>query len=398
MKDQYFSADGGFGAEPEPIAGDEFFDTLKSPRAERDLMLERLYRICLDNDFDGVTVNGGTLECRVPSFAERYRLEARERGGVLEIDLADCAPLAATPEVLAFLRRHDEPRYPLRRTVASPEEIQDALDDLQSAADDLFGFSHDLAEARHTSASADAALEANFALRDTPFEISQLDCRAAGMMHDRRTLWYPSAGDDFRDLIFCSGRYPGIDLAPELFVHTDCSVRFDLDSPGRVHEDAHTAVTLHPDREFDRMTVPHREFAHWECEDAGRVRLYRAEIVSDRFGTITRPLIYAVCENEWFAAEFLAPNRVAVDTVCHVRYGNGFGGAVASGAWLLRALKLLRTRHYLSDPALGMQDADEEVLRRYPQLAGAPVRLVPGKTIPGKFWSKHGDVTVYEVR
>ena len=122
-----------------------------SPRNYKDqkiMMLERLHHICLDNFFDDVTVNGSTLECDVRSFDERYHLEAREQNGVLEIDLEDCKPLPVTPEVLAFLRRHNERCYPLRRTVTSLEDIQDALDDLESAADDLFGFSHDLVARR----------------------------------------------------------------------------------------------------------------------------------------------------------------------------------------------------------------------------------------------------------
>ena len=362
------------------------------------MMLEQLYSLCRNDFFDAVTVNGDTLVCEIPSFDERYRLEAVETGGVLDLELADCAPLAVTPEVLDFLRQHGETAYPLRRRVAAADEIQDALDDLESAADDLFGFAHDLAETRHTPESAEAALAANFALRDTPREHSQLDSRAAGEMREKRTLWYPSAGQDFRDLVFCSGEYPGIGAAPELFVHTDCLPGFDLDAPGTVHADRHTEVTLHMEREFDRFAAPRRKFAHWDCEDAGRIILYRAEVVSDRFGRIVRPVIYAVCENEWFAAEFLAPNRIAVDTVCHVRYGNGFGGAVASGAWLLRTLKVLHARHYLSDPAgLEMLDADEEVLCRYPQLAGVPAELRPGTVVPGRLWSNHGDVTVYDV-
>lgn len=361
------------------------------------MMLERLFHTCIDNFFDDVTVDGGRLGCEIPSFDRRYRLAARESRGVLELELADSAPLAVTPEVQDFLHRHGEPGYPLRRIVACPEELQDALDDLQSAADDLFGFSRDLAEGRHTLASAESALEANFALRDTPREHAQLDSPAADAMREKRLLWYPSAGPDFRDLVFCSGEYPGVDVAPELFVHTDSSPQFDMSAPGRVHEDAHTAVTLHPVREFDRLTVPRREFAHFDSEDAGRIALYRAEVVSDRFGSFARPLVYAACENEWFAAKFLAPNRIAAAVVCHVRYGSGFGGAAASGAWLLRALKPLRTRFFISDPQLEMQDADERVLRRYPELAGPPAALTPGTVIPGKFWSRHGDVTVYSV-
>ena len=38
MKNQFFHVDWGFGGKPEPISSDEFSDTLKSLRAERDFI------------------------------------------------------------------------------------------------------------------------------------------------------------------------------------------------------------------------------------------------------------------------------------------------------------------------------------------------------------------------
>ena len=253
-------------------------------------MMEELYELCLDNDFDAVKLEGSILTCGIRSFDNRYRLEAVGKEGAVELALADCLPLAVTPEVSAFLQKHGETDYPLRRTVRSADVMQDVLDDLQSAADDLFGFAHDLAEKRHSAKSAESALQSNFDLRDTPRETAQLDGLAAGEMRAKRTCWYPSADRDFRDLVFCSGEYPEIDISPELFIHTDCNPNFDLDAPGIVYEDAHTRVTLRIEREFDRLSVPRGEFAHWASREAGCIILYQAEIVSDRFGRIERPL------------------------------------------------------------------------------------------------------------
>ncbi len=361
-------------------------------------MLEEFYNICLENDFDDIRINGNVLNCDVRSFDHRYHLQAVQKKSTLELFLEDNVPFDVTPEVLDLLKNHGEMSYPICRTVRSTDEIQDKLDELQSAADDLLGFCRDLAERRHTEVSAESALQCNFSLRDTPQEIAQLDPRAAYEMRAKRVLWYPSAGNDFRDLIFCSGEYPGIDITPELFVHTDCMPDFDLDTPGAVYKDRHTAVTLYKEREFDRMTVPQMEFAHWKSHDAGRIILYRAEIISDRFGKIEQHLLYVVCENEWFAAEFLIPNRIAVETVCRVRYGSGFGGAAASGAWLLNVLKILRTRYFISDPLPKMQDGDHAVMKKYPQLAGECAEFEPQQEIDGKIWSNHGDVTVYAIR
>ena len=361
-------------------------------------MMENFYDTCLDNDFDNITLCGNTLDCNIRSFNNHYHLRTIQKNNTLELYLSDHIPFEATSTVLDFLKKHGESTYPLCRLVRSTDEMQDVLDDLQSAADDLFGFCHDLAEYRHTEISAEKALQCNFSLRDTPFELAQLDPCAAWEIRSKRTLWYPSAGNDFRDLIFCSGKYPGIDLDPELFIHTDCKPDFDLDIPGIVYQDKHTVVTLCKVREFDRLTVSQQEFAHWESKESGRILLYQAVIISDRFGKIERPLIYVVCENEWFAAEFLIPNRIAVETVCHVRYGSGFGGAATSGTWLRYALKILHSRTFISDPVPEMQNGDLQVLDKYPQLAGSPAELVPQMDIDGKLWSKHGDVTIYEVK
>ncbi len=361
-------------------------------------MLEAFYNACLENDFDDIKLKGNVLNCHIRSFDNRYHLQAVQKGSFLELVLADRMTIDITPDVLVFLQKHGESSYPLCRIVRSSKEIQHALDELQSVADDLLGFCRDLAERRHTDVSAERAFQSSFSLRDTPQELAQLDSRAAYEMRAKSVLWYPSAGNDFRDLIFCSGEYPGINSTPELFVHTDCMPDFDLDTPGVVHKDPYTTVALYKEREFDRLTVPQMEFAHWKSQEAGRMILYRVEMISDRFGKIERPLIYVVCENEWFAAEFLIPNRIAVETVCRVRYGSGFGGAATSGAWLLNVLKILRTRCFISDPLLEMQDGDYTVLKKYLQLAGVPAELATQLEIDGKLWSNHGDVTVYEVR
>ena len=361
-------------------------------------MLNELYKSCLDNDFDDMQCCGATLSCNIRSFDNHYHLQAVQKDDILELSLSDRLGFRITPGVLDFLKKHGESAYPLFRTITDINLLQDVLDELQSAADDLFGFCRDLAENRHTETSAEYALQKNFSLRDAPQELAMLDPRAAWEMRSKRVLWYPSAGNDFRDMIFCSGRYPDITLAPELFIHTDCHPDFDFDLPGVVYEDHHTTVRLHKEREFDRLTVPQMEFAHWSSPDSGRIILYQAEIASDRFGKIVRPLIYAVCENEWVAAEFLVPNRIAAETVCHVRYGSGFGGAAASGAWLRQALKILHTRTFISDPVPEMQYGDLQVLDKYPQLGGIPAELVPQMDIDGRLWSNHGDVTVYEVK
>ena len=105
---------------------------------------------------------------------------------------------------------------------------------------------------------------------------------------------------------------------------------FRVVAPGMVYEDEHNRVILLLDREFDRLTV--QKPARDENPDSGRVLLYRAEIVSERFGRIEKPLICTVCDDAGFAAEFLVPNRIAVETVCCLRGGAGADAGVEAAA------------------------------------------------------------------
>ncbi len=213
-----------------------------------------------------------------------------------------------------------------------------------------------------------------------------------------RCVWYPSAGDDFRDLIFLSGKYPCIDTAPELFIHTDCSAVFMFHKKDNiVYEDGHTVIRAEKLQNFERLH-PVQEFAHFQCAKTynGRTALFQISIDSDTFGHIERKLLYAVCENEWFAGNILVPQRIPIDTICRVRYGNGFGGAVNDGSWLVPAMNILGTKNFFSDPEIDFDTPTEDVLKRYPHLDVPPVKFQPGLVIPGRLWSNCGDVTWYK--
>ena len=356
-------------------------------------MLEKLYEVCQDNFFEEIQMNGNTLKCTICSFNDRYRLEAVSGNGGIELSLSDCQVLTLTPPVRKFLLNHGITDYPLRCSVRFADEMQDALDSLQTVADDLFGFCHDLAEERHTLESAEEALSSNFALRDTPQESSQLDCPAACMMRNKTVFWQLSAGKDFRDLVWCSGRFSGMDLSPQVFIHTDCNPDFNLDTPGKVFEDRFKTVILKKESEFDRMSVPQNEFSPLKSEESGRVVLYQAELFCRGVLKMKVPLIYAVCGDAWFAAEFLVPNRIAVDIVCRP----DSSPEDCSDAWISRVLRILRTQHFLSDSSPGNQNSDEHFLQRYPQLGGVHAELIPCTVNPEPF-PGHDRLTVYQVR
>lgn len=337
---------------------------------------------------------GDRLISECASFHNRYHLSAKSQhdGIALRLD----SGFAPDAESLCFLAGHGEMQYPLFRYCPRNADWQTVLDEIQSSADDLLGFAQDIAEQRHTVESAEAALACVKSYRNTPEEIAMLNSLLTERMRDHVCAWYPSAGNDCRDLLYLCGEYPGISFMPDLFIHTD-ALPPEFVNGGEAYRDKHTAVTARLVREYDHLPKQEKMFAHWQ-KNSGYTAEYRMKIESDRFGIFERSLLYAVCENEFFAANLLVPNRIALDTVCHVRYGSSLGGATNSGAWILSALKILHVKHFLSDPHRQQRSPDFSVLRQFPQLNGHPARLAPGTVIPGQLWSNYGDVTCFEVK
>lgn len=224
---------------------------------------------------------------------------------------------------------------------------------------------------------------------------------------DPRIAWYPSAGQDFRDLLYLSPQYardfPGSEpdpRCPDLFIHTDYfpwSHSAFLDSP-LLHRDGRTSVRVSHIEELPRLDLPlDAEIVHFpEGSDAtGRVVFMELEVASDLLGSFTVPLIYAFVENAAFCAQTLLPNQAAISHVVHVRYGGGCGGGSASGIWLLNVLRQLNCECLISDGHYYRQRGDERAWQLYPQLRGDGVAH-PGKTIRivrGEAWSCHGDVS-----
>lgn len=349
----------------------------------------------LENNGMEYRIDGDRLVSDFKSFHNHYHLSAQaEHGGVA---LALDSGFTPDAESLRFLAGYGETQYPLFRHCPRDAAWQKVLDRMQSSADDLLGFAQDIAEQRHTVESAKAAFECAKSYRDTPEEIAMLDSPLVERMRDHASCaWYPSAGDDCRDLFYLCGEYPGIATMPDLFIHTD-ALPPEFINGGEVYRDKHTVITAKFVREYDRLPKQQKEFAHWQ-KNPGYAAEYRMKIESDCFGAFERSLLYIVCENEFFVANLLIPNRIALDTICRVRYGNSFGGANNSGAWILSSLNILRVKHFLSDPHRESQSSDFSVLEKYPQLNGYPARIVPGTVIPGELWSDNGDVSCFEVK
>ncbi len=227
-----------------------------------------------------------------------------------------------------------------------------------------------------------------------------------------RIAWYPSAGEDFRALLYLHPNFSQLHPAseqepqpPDLFLFTDYF-------PGRnstfmdnrtIYSDSRTTVHIDHIEELPRLNLPlHNELVHFlEGSTAtDRAVFLKIRIDSDKLGSISYPVVYAFAENETFYCNKLVPNKATISHIIHVRYGGGCGGGGnASGVWLLNVLKKLNCELFITDGKHDWQSGDNfalEFCSSIPRQSNS--RLSPIRTIHSEGWSGHGDVSWNIVR
>lgn len=222
-----------------------------------------------------------------------------------------------------------------------------------------------------------------------------------------RIAWYPSAGEDFRAMLYLHPNYSILNpateqepAAPDIFLFTDYFPwefsRF-LDK-NFVYGDSRTSVIIESIEELPNLMLPlHSEIVDFieGSKATDRAVFMKIRINSDRLGKMTIPVIYAFAENEAFCAEKLLPNHAILSHIVHVRYGGGCGGGgKASGIWLLNVLEKLQCEMYVTDTHYNWQQGDLKALELYPIIPViTTAKLISIRTISGISWSGHGDVS-----
>jgi hypothetical protein len=220
-----------------------------------------------------------------------------------------------------------------------------------------------------------------------------------------RIAWYPSAGKDFRALLYLHPDYSHINPAseqepkpPDLFLFTDYfplgSSTF-LDSM-LIHLDDRTSVSIEHIEELPRLNLPlHKELVTSEGSNATDKAVFmKIKITSNRLGTITYPVLYAFVENETFYCKKLVPNDAVISHIIHIRDGGALGGGQASGVWLLNVLKKLNCELFITDGSHNWQAGDKfalELCSSIPRENNS--KLTPIRVLQGESWSDHGDIT-----
>lgn len=223
-----------------------------------------------------------------------------------------------------------------------------------------------------------------------------------------RIAWYPSAGKDFRDLLYLNPAFSEINPAskpepqcPDIFLHTDyfpwSRSRF-LDTT-TIHKDKRTLVSVKSIEFLPRCELPldDKIVTFPKGSHATSCVLFlEIEVHSDVLGTFTAPVVYAFVENAAFCAQRILPQDGQFSHVVHIRYGGGCGGGGQSnGIWLLNILQQVNCEVFITDSRHSKRSGDERIYTLYPSLTGNEdeSQLEPIRVVKSEGWSDHGDVS-----
>ena len=223
-----------------------------------------------------------------------------------------------------------------------------------------------------------------------------------------RIAWYPSAGYDFRDLLYLHPGFSALRPAskkepapPDIFLHTDYAPwdQTSLLGTGVIHSEKRTTVSIAAREELHRCDLPLDDQIVYFLPGGpatGRVQFMEVEVRSNVLGSFTRPVIYAFTENAAFFAQRILPGKATLSHIIHIRYGGGCGGGGRSaGTWLLNVLDKVGCELFITDGHHPWQSGDERVCELYPELSGSGKgpSMEAIRVLRGEGWSGHGDVT-----
>jgi len=172
----------------------------------------------------------------------------------------------------------------------------------------------------------------------TPKDQAELDLFFSGIQEEK-ILWYPSAGNDFRDILEMTPsrlRLHGISEAPNIICHTDYAdsgMTIDVNKL-ILHQDTRTTVrlvkkcdvVLRPDIDFTHYIDP--EYVSFPCSLYDRPFIYfiTLKITSKTLGEIYANVFYFKFENYNFLEQIILKNDITITHFVKVRGGCGFGG------------------------------------------------------------------------
>jgi hypothetical protein len=182
---------------------------------------------------------------------------------------------------------------------------------------------------------------------------------------DEKILWYPSSGNDFRDVINFSSlvnRNIEANDLPNLFIHNDYDSRsFDKITSSSVNNstifcDDNTTINIEEKivlrfnlQAKGNYTVRERYVDFYEYKlNIPHIYLLRLSINTTKFGNIKANLLYVSFENINLF-EFFMSNSIKIDFMVKVREGCGFGGNRMSVTQVYYLLSRIGLKYLIND-------------------------------------------------
>jgi hypothetical protein len=177
-----------------------------------------------------------------------------------------------------------------------------------------------------------------------------LDSLQAQISDCPNIAWYPSAGDDFRDLIEINRTK----IDPDIFFHTDYNSNWVKLQCGLVFNDERTKVFI------DRVTelkfrkkinyVVNHDYVDFPEQANSTPKIYLLDlIVESGFGVIRKPVVYFFMENINFLDEILLKYKINLSHFIKVREGCAWGGNRKSISLAYAFLGELQVKYLLID-------------------------------------------------
>jgi len=220
-----------------------------------------------------------------------------------------------------------------------------------------------------------------------------------------KLLWYPSAGEDFRDLLFTHEKYEHkMEQMPDLYIHSDYypweQSKF-LDNR-IVYKDGKTEINV---VEISELTFNKKDIS-FELDKrvvdfpegskaSGKVCLLKLTFKSDVLGVFEKYVLYFFFENTNFLKEIIFKNNLKISHLVTIRDGAGLGGGGRVNMKFLEFyLGLFETQYLLTDN-FGRERAgfelirdDNELVENYNLPENKPVILIGIKDL---HWSGYGN-------
>ena len=295
------------------------------------------------------------------------------------------------------------------------------------------------------------------ALWDNLFPLNEVDrnyfdgCKQR-MGQDASVLWYPSSGDDFRDLIHTNpglwgdgADRTGMEVFPDVFIHTDyhphalnqelprsCFQRrpapWPREQQGELSLDddeapfldlgpsPHNPVLIHDDgrtRVGVTRLVPlvlsgniklHHYSTHGQNSGnnwlAGNAAFMELAVHSNSLGSFTRYVLYLFCDNCSFFNEFVLGRGLKISHLVHFCDGAAYGGGWVRMDFLYRYLGFMGMKYLITEYSFPTGPsrflAQCRRARRVLNSPGNPhTDLTELCTVP---WRNCGTVTVFRVQ